>query len=93
MQGSYSTDKEKAWDIRDHVISLCEDKFSTHEYEITKDYDASLKNKVAVFRGSTKTKKTIQVILITTYGLKKNSYSNYVGKVILMDDLFEKNDD
>ena len=71
----------------------CEDKFSTHEYEITKDYDASLKNKVAVFRDSTKTKKTIQVILITTYGLKKNSYSNYVGKVILMDDLFEKNDD
>lgn len=80
-------------DRRDHVISLCEDKFSTHEYEITKDYDASLKNKVAVFRDSTKTKKTIQVILITTYGLKKNSYSNYVGKVILMDDLFEKNDD
>ena len=80
-------------DRRDHVISLCEDKFSTHEYEITKDYDATLKNKVAVFRDSTKTKKTIQVILITTYGLKKNSYSNYVGKVILMDDLFEKNDD
>ena len=80
-------------DRRDHVISLCEDKFSTHEYEITKDYDASLKNKVAVFRDSTKTKKTIQVILITTYGLKKNCYSNYVGKVILMDDLFEKNDD
>lgn len=35
-------------DRRDHVISLCEDKFSTHEYEITKDYDASLKNKVSL---------------------------------------------
>ena len=26
--------------------------------------------------------------MITTYGIKKNMYSNYVGKVITLDDLF-----
>lgn len=79
-------------DRRDHVISLCENKFSTQEYEIKKDYDASIKNKVAVFRDATKTNKTIQVIMITTYGIKNNRYSNYIGKVIQMDDLFENAD-
>lgn len=80
-------------DRRDHVISLCEDKFSTNTYEITKEYDESLKNKVEVFRSSTGTKKTIQVAMITTYGIKPNKYSNYVGKVIQLDDLFQKSDD
>lgn len=80
-------------DRRDHVISLCEDKFSTQPYEITKEYDESLKNKVAVFREATGTRKTIQVAMITTYGLKPNKYSNYIGKIIQLDDLFEKNDD
>ena len=79
-------------DRRDHVISLCEDKFSTQQYEITKEYDGSLKNKVAVFRESTGTKKTIQVVMVTTYGIKPNKYSNYVGRSIQLDDLFEKED-
>ncbi len=80
-------------DRRDHVISLCEDKFSTQPYEITKEYDESLKNKVAVFKDATGTRKTIQVTMITTYGIKPNKYSNYVGKVVQLDDLFEKNDE
>lgn len=73
---------------RDRVIHLCEIRFAGNEYEIDKDYDMDLKNKVSVFRDSTKTKMTIIVTMITTYGLKKNAYSNYVGKVICMDDLF-----
>ena len=36
----------------------------------------------------TKTKATIITTFITTYGLKKNMYSNYIGKEIRMDDLF-----
>ena len=28
--------------------------------------------------------------MITTYGIKKNKYSNYVGKEVSMDDLFER---
>lgn len=48
----------------------------------------SLKRKVDVFRESTRCNKTIIVTMITTYGIKKNKYSNYVGREILMDELF-----
>ena len=77
-------------DRRDRVINLCEIKFSTQQYEINKTDDEDLKNKVAVFKNKTKTTKTIIVTMITTFGVKKNKYSNYFGKEILLDDLFEK---
>lgn len=77
-------------DRRDRVINLCEIKFSALPYEIDKGCDASLKNKVSVFRDDSKTNKTIIVTMITTYGIKKNKYSNYVGKEVSMDDLFER---
>ncbi len=75
-------------DRRDRVINLCEIKFSGAQFEIKKEYDIKLKNKVEVFREATKTNKTIQMTMITTYGIKKNMYSNYVGKEITLDDLF-----
>ncbi len=76
-------------DRNDRVISLCEIKFYSHEYELKKSDDEDLKRKVSVFREETKTNKTIQVVLITTYGVRKNKYSNYVGRVIDMDIFFE----
>ena len=79
-------------DRKDKVINICEIKFSSKEYEIKKAYDENLKNKVFVFRESTGTNKTIQINMITTYGVKKNKYSNLIGKVVSMDDLFEKED-
>ena len=75
-------------DRGDNVVNLCEIKFSTHEYEINKEYDMSLKRKVDVFRESTGCNKTIIVTMITTYGIKKNKYSNYIGREIIMDELF-----
>lgn len=75
-------------DRRDRVINLCEIEFSGAQFEIKKEYDIKLKNKVEVFRETTKTNKTIQMTMITTYGIKKNMYSNYVGKEITLDDLF-----
>lgn len=72
------------------MVSLCEVKFYSHEYELKKNDDEDLKTKVCVFREGTGMNKTIQVVMITTYGIKKNKYSNYVGRVIDMDKLFEK---
>jgi len=77
-------------DRMDKVINLCEIKFYSQQFEIKKDYNESLKTKVRVFRESTETNKTIQLNMITTYGIKQNKYSNMVGKVVNMDDLFEK---
>ena len=75
-------------DRRDHVINLCEMKFSIDEYVIDKTYDAILRNKVETFRRSTSTKKSIQLTMVTTYGVKTNKYSNIVQSQVILDDLF-----
>lgn len=71
------------------VISICEMKFADIEYQITKDYDEKIKNKMSVFRTVTKTKKALQLVMITTYGLTRGMYSNRVQQQVLLDDLFE----
>jgi hypothetical protein len=77
-------------DRYDGIINLCEMKFSKDEFVIDKTYAHELDNKVQVFRQETKTKSTIFPTMITTYGVKKNSY--YDGRVqseVTMDDLFK----
>lgn len=76
-------------DRRDRVISICEMKFSINEYTIDKDFDEILRNKIDAFRRETKTRKAIQTVIVTTYGLKKNMYANRVQSVVTLDDLFE----
>ena len=75
-------------DRRDMVVNLCEIKFSTNEYVIDKDYDMVLRNKLEAFRNGTGTNKTLQLTMITTYGVARNQYSSFVGKQVVMEDLF-----
>ena len=75
-------------DRRDHVINICEDKFSTRPYEITKEDELQLRNKVEAFRISTGMTKTIQLTMITTFGIKKNKYSNLISNQVVLEDLF-----
>jgi hypothetical protein len=77
-------------DRRDNIINLCEMKFSKEEFVINKEYAGELDNKVTVFKKETKVKSTIFPTVITTYGVKKNSY--YTGRIqneVVMDDLFK----
>ena len=76
-------------DRRDNVINLCEMKFSVHPFTIDKKYDEELRNKVGVFREETKTRKAIYLTMITTFGLKQNTYSGNVQNDITMDALFD----
>lgn len=73
---------------RDNVINLCEIKFYQNEFLIDKSYDMTLRNKVENFIRATGTKKSIQLTLITTYGLKKGMYNSYVSNEIVLEDLF-----
>jgi uncharacterized protein len=76
-------------DRKDRVINLCEIKFSVNEFKITKAYDANLRNKLALFREQTQTKKSIFLTMITTFGLVKNEYTrSIVQNELTMDDLF-----
>lgn len=76
-------------DRRDQVVNLCEIKFSLGEYLIDKDYDQKLRNKIAVFRDATHCKKTLQLTMMTTYGVKRNKYSGVMTNQVILDDLFE----
>jgi uncharacterized protein len=77
----YSTDKEtKAQvdlviDRRDGVINLCEMKFSIKRFTIDKKYADELRHKIGVFKEKTKTKKSVFLTMVTTFGLQKNDYS------------------
>lgn len=75
-------------DRRDQTINLCEMKFSQSEFEITKQYDQTLRTQAEIFRSATKTRKALHRTFITTYGVKKNMYSGNVQSEVLLDDLF-----
>lgn len=76
-------------DRSDKVINLCEIKYSDSPYTIDKKYMENLRNKVALFRPLTKTRKGIALTMITSSGLVKNSYSmNNIHSQITADDLF-----
>jgi len=72
----------------DKIIHLCEMKFSSSEYSINKSYSDNLRNKRTAFQEETKTRKSTQTTLITTYGLSKNIYSAEVIYQLNMKDLF-----
>lgn len=75
-------------DRRDQVINICEIKFSINEFQIDKDYEQKLRNKISVFRESVNCKKTIQLSMITTFGVQKNKYSSIVTNEVRLEDLF-----
>ena len=73
----------------DNVINLCEIKFYNTEYTIDKKYANEIAKKVNAFSRSTKTKKSVFVTFITTYGLTPNQYSRqHVQNELTMDHLF-----
>ena len=76
-------------DRSDKAINLCEIKYSDGPYTIDKKYMENLRNKAALFRQLTKTRKGIALTMITIFGLVKNSYSmNSIHSQITADDLF-----
>jgi uncharacterized protein len=77
-------------DRKDRVINLCEIKYSINSYEITKEYDLNLRNKIGAFKESTKIKKAVFMTMITTFGLVKNQYAHsIIQNELTMDNLFD----
>lgn len=77
-------------DRRDQVINLCEMKFSINPFVIDPKYAEELRNKIGTFRTETRTRKSVFLTMITTFGLQANSYSTgLVQNSITMDSLFE----
>ena len=75
-------------DRDDRMINLCEIKYNQGEYEISEAYDKVLREKLSIFQNITKTKKGVSLLMITSYGLKRNQWSNNIHIQLTMDDLF-----
>lgn len=76
-------------DRDDNVINIFEMKFYNTEFSLDNKYANEITKKVNAFSASTKTKKSIFVTFITTYGLKTNQYSQqYIQSELTMNNLF-----
>ncbi len=77
-------------DRDDDVVNLCEIKFYNDEFSLDATYLQRLRNKENQFRASTKTKKGVYTVMITTWGVKPNQYSQAIVTASLtMKCLFE----
>lgn len=76
-------------DRNDRVINLFEIKYSINQFEITKDYDMKLRNKIGAFKSDSKTRKSVFLTMITTFGLVENMYRrSIVQNELTLDNLF-----
>lgn len=75
-------------DRADQTVNICEMKFSRSIYEIDKTDSADLENKMDTFLKQSKTKKSVMLTLITTYGIAPNRYSGQIQCQVTLSDLF-----
>lgn len=75
-------------DRDDNVINLCEMKWASEEFVIQKKDEADIRNKVSTLERETGTKKAVHVTMVTTYGVKRNMYSDEIQSEVVLDQLF-----
>ena len=75
-------------DRRDGIINICEMKYSAGPYMMTAEDDASLSNKKLELKEATKTRKAVHVTMVTSFGVRPNSYSGKIQSFVTLDDLF-----
>ena len=74
----------------DHIINVCEMKYSQSEFVVSGDYDEKLRQRNSTFAHFTGTRDVLHTVLVTTYGLKSNLYSGNIYATVTMDDLFRE---
>jgi AAA+ ATPase superfamily predicted ATPase len=75
-------------DRNDNIINLCEIKFYNDKFIINAAYADKLRNKETQFKRDTSTKKGINTVMITTWGITGKHGIGLVTKSITMDSLF-----
>lgn len=75
-------------DRADRCVDLCEIKYSTRQYELTKDYADTLRQRRELFRSVTNTTKSLRLTFISTAGIKPNKYASTVQSSITLNHLF-----
>lgn len=76
-------------DRKDASVNLCEMKFSESDFTVDAGYAKKLRQKKDVFQNVTKTRKTIFITMITTFGIIENSHSrDIISNELTMEHLF-----
>lgn len=89
-KGQQGAQIDLLFDRQDFCISICEMKFSNTTFTIDKTYAAELVQKTDVFKNKTKTRKTLFIVMVTTFGTQDNSYKvGLVQNDIRLEDLFK----
>ena len=75
-------------DRADNVINICEMKYSSGKYTLSKDDCANIDNKIDAFKAVSATAKSIHLTIITANGLSENAYARKAQSVLTLADLF-----
>lgn len=73
----------------DHLINLCEIKYSQSPYTITKEEELNIRTRMGDFVEETGVRHGILPTLITTFGILPNAHSAIAQVQLTMDDLFD----
>ena len=77
-------------DRDDRFTCMCEMKFSRGEFEVKKDYSATLLTRMDRVQDIIGRKKSVMSVLVTTFGLRRNEHATRFDRVITLEDLFQK---
>ncbi len=72
----------------DRVVNLCEMKFVNTEFEVKKDYEMKLRERLQWMIDHVGKRENVQMTLVTTYGLKYGIHSGIFQRVVTLDSLF-----
>ena len=75
-------------DRSDRVINLCEMKFSETPFTMNKSYEDKLRDRMAIFKAATGTRKSLVMTMVSTYGVLPGIHSGIVQSEVVMEDLF-----
>jgi len=77
-------------DRGDRTVNICEMKYCEGPFTVTASIRQDLQDKIQVFKEQTRSRKTVFLTFVTTFGCKKNRhYTSIVNHDLTMDCLFE----
>lgn len=75
-------------DRADGVIDVCEMKYTKDEFVPDEKSDTEMRRRLSVFSDVTETRKSVNAVLVTPYGLRRSKYSGRYSNVITFKELF-----
>ena len=72
----------------DNIVNLCEMKCCQDEYQVTKEEEMKVRGRITAIMEHLKKRQSLNVTLVTNFGLKHGIHSGIFSNVIVLDDLF-----